>query len=273
MAKNRRLLAILVLAVVALAALIFIVFTVSQSRRAIDKPTPVPQPVQIPQIEPPKIEPPKPKQPPKPKETVKPPKTAAVEEDVLGKVRLCPASSERASIASDGRLLGHHPYPQANPTDLGSSPEGFNNGSCSQLHGEAKVALDQLMGAARAADPTIADAMIGLSCFRSITYQREVFCRKVSDGFAVRARASAPPGFSEHATGYAIDFGDRNNPQCNLSNCFSTTPVGEWLAANAGQYGFVLSFPKSNSQGVMYEPWHWRYQGSPAAQTVFADAN
>jgi zinc D-Ala-D-Ala carboxypeptidase len=33
-----------------------------------------------------------------------------------------------------------------------------------------------------------------------------------------------------------------------------------------------LSFPKGNGQGVMYEPWHWRYEGSPAAKDVFQAA-
>ena len=231
-------------------------------------------------LAPPSSEPPaqkgetdKPVQPIKPKTL--PPQAKGLSRDDLGpgKVRLCPNSKEVAVVAGDGRLLGHHPYANAEPTMLSSSPAGFNNGSCSQLHGEAKVALEKLIAGARASDPAIADAMIGLSCFRSSTYQREVFCRKVADGFAVRARASAPPGYSEHATGYAVDFGDRNNPQCNLSACFAATPVGAWVVANAGQYGFVLSFPKGNGQGVMYEPWHWRFQGSAAAKATFAAAN
>ncbi len=272
MAKKRSGLAFSLLLVVATLIIIATLFAVKHFQdvaRKTSEPPPTESEVPIPA--------PAPKEADKSKEPTKPPKivppVAKIDDLAPGKVRLCPGKSEIATIASDGRLLGHHPYPDANSTELASAPDGFRSGSCSQLHGEAKVALEQLMSAARATDPALADAMIGLSCFRSAKYQREVFCRKVSDGYAVRAKVSAPPGYSEHATGYAIDFGDRNNPQCNLSACFATTPVGEWLAANAGQYGFTLSFPKGNGQGVMYEPWHWRYQGSSSAQAVFAGAN
>jgi zinc D-Ala-D-Ala carboxypeptidase len=220
-----------------------------------------------------KTQPPKPttdtgKQPKKP--VIIPPIGAPVDD---GKVALCPGTSkERIAIASDGTLLGHLPYANASPTDLATPPSGFGSGNCASMQGEAKIALERMIEGARATDPAIADAMVGLSCFRSSTYQKEVFCRKVGDGFAARARASAPPGYSEHATGYAMDIGDRGHPQCNLSPCFAETPVGQWLAANAGNYGFVLSFPKGNGQGVMYEPWHWRYEGSGGAKAVFVNA-
>lgn len=275
MGKGRWALAITLWLLVAAMIVLTAFFVFRQSR---ERPEPQPPvPVEAPKAPSPVPVPPKSDAPVKPKDKIKPPKVpppvAAVDDDIPGKVRLCPGNSERATIASDGRLLGHRPYADASASNLSSAPEGFNSGSCSQLNEEAKVALSALMDAARADDPAIADAMIGLSCFRSAKYQREVFCRKVADGFAVRARASAPPGHSEHATGYALDFGDKNVPECNLSACFATTPVGQWLASNASQHGFVLSFPQGNAQGVMYEPWHWRYQGSGAARAVFAGAD
>jgi zinc D-Ala-D-Ala carboxypeptidase len=275
MAKKRLALTFSLLLIVATLVIIATVFAVRYFRDyARSRPAAPLPPVEAPNTQAPIPEVPKPKEVEKPKEPAKPPKKpepqAKVEEDMTGKVRLCPNSREAVALSSDGRLLGHYPYADANASDLGSTPSGFGSGSCSMLHGEAKVALDQMIEGARASDPAIADAMIGLSCFRSAKYQREVFCRKVGDGMAARARASAPPGYSEHATGYVIDFGDHNNAQCNLNNCFATTPVGEWLSANAGKYGYVLSFPKGNAQGVMYEPWHWRYQGSPASQALFA---
>lgn len=190
-----------------------------------------------------------------------------------GKIALCPGvSRETIAMSADGTMLGHKPYANASANDLASPPAGFGSGNCAQMQGEAKIALERMIAAARVSDPAIGDAMVGLSCFRSSTYQKEVFCRKVGDGFAARARASAPPGYSEHATGYAIDIGDRTAPECNLNPCFADTPVGVWLSANASNYGFVLSFPKGNAQGVMYEPWHWRYEGSGAAKAVFAGA-
>jgi zinc D-Ala-D-Ala carboxypeptidase len=181
-------------------------------------------------------------------------------------------SAETVKPAADGTLLGHLPYAEAAASVLAPAPSGFGSGSCRTMHREARAALDAMLAAARAEDPALADAMVGLSCFRSTQYQKEVFCRKVDDGLAARARSSAPPGFSEHATGYAIDFGDRNAPGCNLDACFAETAVGKWLAANAPAYGFALSFPQGNAQGVMYEPWHWRFQASTTAGSVFAQA-
>jgi zinc D-Ala-D-Ala carboxypeptidase len=281
MSKSRWALAFVVWLLAAVLAVVLTLLALRYFFDRSDDTDAIPPPTQQVPIEPPKVEDvpiPKTKEVDKPKQPIKPPKTepkanSASTDDAPGKIRLCPNSNETATIASDGRLLGHRPYANASASDLSVSPSGFNSGSCSQLQGEAKLALEKLIAGARASDPAIGDAMVGLSCFRSSTYQREVFCRKVGDGFAERARASAPPGYSEHATGYALDFGDRNNPQCNLSTCFSETPVGQWLSANAGSYGFVLSFPKGNSQGVMYEPWHWRYQGSGMAQATFAGAN
>jgi zinc D-Ala-D-Ala carboxypeptidase len=236
------------------------------------EPAPVPQTVPAPLPGPPPKTVPKtdPQKPPQKPQTL-PPVVGPV--DKAGKIALCPGiSSERAAVSADGTLLGHLPYANASPTDLTTPPASFASGNCRQMQGEAKIALESMIEAARATDPTLGDAMVGLSCFRSSTYQKEVFCRKVGDGFAARARASAPPGYSEHATGYVMDFGDRNHPECNLQTCFATTPVGEWLAVNAANYGFVLSFPKGNGQGVMYEPWHWRYEGSGSAKAVFASA-
>jgi zinc D-Ala-D-Ala carboxypeptidase len=214
--------------------------------------------------------PPKEEEKPKPKAEKGPDKPVKEAIADPNQVRICPNSRETIKLSQDGRLLGHFAYADAAASDLSETPQGFGKGSCTKLHGEAKIALERMMTAAREQDPALGDAMIGLSCFRSSAYQREVFCRKVSEGYAVRAKASAPPGFSEHATGLAIDFGDKNVPECNLSACFAQTPVGQWLAQNAGTYGFVLSFPKGNAQGVMYEPWHWRYEGSPATQAIFA---
>jgi D-alanyl-D-alanine carboxypeptidase len=114
-----------------------------------------------------------------------------------------------------------------------------------------------------------------LSAFRSKDVQQQLF-------FAVkaqrnqtsldRAKVSAPPGFSEHSTGYAVDLGDSRLPQTNLSYDFMQTKAYRWLVNNAARYQFVLSFPQGNPQGVSFEPWHWRYEGSTDALRVFEPA-
>jgi D-alanyl-D-alanine carboxypeptidase len=114
-----------------------------------------------------------------------------------------------------------------------------------------------------------------LSAFRSHTLQKELFFDVKSDrnqSARERAMVSAPPGFSEHSTGFAIDLGDGLAPATNLSPSFDQTGAYAWLQANAARYHFILSFPRGNAQGVSYEPWHWRFEGSAEALKLFEPA-
>jgi D-alanyl-D-alanine carboxypeptidase len=186
----------------------------------------------------------------------------------------CPGQpGKSAKPGADGRLLGHLPYKDAPAAQLVAPPEGFARGTCTRLHTDAAAALEEMLAAAHAEAPEVGASLVGLSCFRSIRRQKDVFCSKPQLSFEDRARSSAPPGFSEHHTGLAVDFGDATRPDCNLEECFADTPAGQWLADNAARFGFVLSFPPGNAQGVAYEPWHWRYEGSQRAAGLFADAN
>lgn len=180
-------------------------------------------------------------------------------------------STEVARPDSDGRFFGHLPYFDAPAGALVSAPSSFGSNGCTRLHRDALAGIAAMKAAMVRSDPELGERLVGLSCFRSIRRQHEVFCSRVSGSIAQRAQLSAPPGFSEHHTGLAIDFGDRKVPGCNLETCFATTPVGKWMLENARSYGFELSFPAGNSQGVNYEPWHWRYVGAGNA-SVFARA-
>jgi zinc D-Ala-D-Ala carboxypeptidase len=197
--------------------------------------------------------------------------------DVHARPLSCPGqSSQIAQVGDDGRFFGHLPYFDAPPGSLVAAPGGFGGAGCNQLHGDAAAAVIRMRAAMQAESPELGTRLVGLSCFRSISRQRTVFCSRVANAaggsaLADRARVSAPPGFSEHHTGLAVDFGDRKVPACNLEACFATTPVGKWLLDNARSYGFELSFPAGNAQGVTYEPWHWRHVGS-AGVGVFARA-
>lgn len=116
--------------------------------------------------------------------------------------------------------------------------------------------------------------LIIISGFRSIADQKILFQNQIKrkGGKEAAARFSAPPGHSEHHTGYALDIGDGANPANDLKMSFENTPAFWWLANNANKYGFELSFPSGNHQGVSYEPWHWRYVASPRANEIFMSA-
>lgn len=188
--------------------------------------------------------------------------------------RLCRARGALTASAPD-TLFGHYAFRGAAAADLVSLPRSFASGSCTRLRGDAAAALRALMTSAQAEAPPIARDLFGLSCHRTTARQAELYCRAgqiAQRGHAGQARWIAPPGFSEHATGLAIDFGARSARGCDLLPCFASTPAGRWLAANAPRFGFEMSFPEGNTQGVVFEPWHFRYVGAPDARATFARA-
>ena len=103
------------------------------------------------------------------------------------------------------------------------------------------------------------------SAFRSVARQVEILQAKLAAGQALAdvLLLVAPPGCSEHHTGCAVDIGTPGSVA--LQEEFETTRAYAWLRANAGQRGFVMSFPRGNRQGYSHEPWHWCFQGPPAA--------
>ena len=117
--------------------------------------------------------------------------------------------------------------------------------------------------------------LVFLSGFRSIKLQEEIFYSLKSlrnQSASERARVSAPPGYSEHSTGFAIDIGDANYRDTDFDVKFENTEAFRWLKKNAAKYHFKLSFDKNN-KNVDYEPWHWRYEGSIKALKIFEASN
>ena len=117
--------------------------------------------------------------------------------------------------------------------------------------------------------------LVFLSGFRSIELQKEIFysLKSIRSQVAMeRARVSAPPGYSEHSTGFAIDIGDALNRETDFEVEFETTSAYKWLEKNAAKYHFKLSFDRKQNS-VDYEPWHWRYEGSIDALKTFEQAN
>lgn len=165
-----------------------------------------------------------------------------------------------AELADDGRLLNHFKYTPVTPSALAAPSALGGGGNCRAIHADITRDFNALLGAARR---TIGPALYAVSCHRTEAYQAELFCGAKSRGIPAEQRAEyvAPPGFSEHHTGYSVDFGSATVPKCNFQQCFSSTSAGRWLAENAAAYGFEMSFPRNNAQGVAGEPWHWRWVG------------
>ncbi len=106
--------------------------------------------------------------------------------------------------------------------------------------------------------------------YRSPILQAEQFEEaKVKHGQRGGIRWLAPPGFSEHQTGWVLDLGDLSDAEADDNPLFIRTPAYRWLSVHARRFGFELSFPPGNWQGVSHEPWHWRFVASPEAQATF----
>jgi len=177
-----------------------------------------------------------------------------------------PVAGIKARLSADGRLLGHFPYPEAADASLIAFAPGL------QLRSDAAKALVAMQRAAAAEGIDL----VVISAFRSIALQRHLFfdvSAERNQSALDRAQVSAPPGFSEHSTGYAVDLGDGRDPSTNLSERFETTAAFGWLQNNGSRFHFQLSFPRKNRQGVSYEPWHWRYEGSTEALRLFDAAH
>lgn len=105
-------------------------------------------------------------------------------------------------------------------------------------------------------------SLMPFSGFRSYLHQKTLIERHLNKGREIEDILThiAIPGFSEHHSGRAIDI--HTSERTVLEEEFEMTKEFAWLTANAHQFGFRLSYPKGNSSGIIYEPWHWFYVGA-----------
>jgi D-alanyl-D-alanine carboxypeptidase len=107
-----------------------------------------------------------------------------------------------------------------------------------------------------------------LSAYRSVEYQAGLFERKLArgDDIAGILAVNAAPGYSEHHSGRALDIGTPGF--AHLEEEFERSAAFAWLRVHAHDFGFRLSFPRGNAFGVLYEPWHWYYAGTPRPRRI-----
>jgi len=100
-----------------------------------------------------------------------------------------------------------------------------------------------------------------VSAFRSVEFQIALIRGKLQRGATIDEvlKVNAPPGYSEHHTGRAVDIGADGCPP--LDEAFDKTAAFAWLQKNAARFGFGMSYPRGNAQDYLYEPWHWCHIG------------
>jgi LAS superfamily LD-carboxypeptidase LdcB len=180
------------------------------------------------------------------------------------------ASPLPSAAIHEAPRYGHLPYPEVTPDALiaiGSYSQGAEQ-RYEYLTQAAGLALMKMLDAARLDGIWL----VPVSAFRDWERQNTLFQSQVVrlGSAEAAARAVAPPGYSEHHTGLAIDLADGLARAQDISIAFGQTQGFQWLTQHAQEFGFELSFPPDNPQGVNYEPWHWRYVGSSEASQTFS---
>ena len=168
-------------------------------------------------------------------------------------------------INHDHRILGHLPYAEISKEKLVLIEPNI------EVHMDMRDSLLKMREEAK----KDGIYLVFLSGYRSINLQNDIFysLKSIRNQVAAeRARVSAPPGYSEHSTGFAIDIGDATQRETDFETDFENTNAFRWLIKNAAKFHFKLSFNKDNKY-IDYEPWHWRYEGSIEALKVFESAN
>jgi zinc D-Ala-D-Ala carboxypeptidase len=176
------------------------------------------------------------------------------------------ATNDNSQPPDIDNLLNHLSYTEAPTAELVSIGGGY------RLRKAAAAKFQAMVSAARSSGVNITT----ISAFRSVDDQKRLFFGVGAERGqqpTKRAEVSAPPKYSEHHTGYAVDLGDSSAADTNLNQRFDTTPAYKWLKANAATYSFEISFPKDNIQKVSYEPWHWRFVGDIASLETFYKAH
>ena len=165
----------------------------------------------------------------------------------------------------DHRVLGHLPYKEISKDKL----------VFIEPHIEVHIDMRDSLLNMREEAKKDGIYLVFLSGYRSIDLQNDIFYSVKSirnQEASERARVSAPPGYSEHSTGFAIDIGDATQRDTDFEIEFEKTDAFKWLVKNAAKFHFKLSFKKNNKY-IDYEPWHWRYEGSIEALKVFETSN
>ena len=181
------------------------------------------------------------------------------------KLKFSGFNNANKTVTNDLSILGHLPYKEISKEKLVF------------IEPNIEVHIDMSESLLKMREDAIKDGiyLVFLSGYRSINLQKEIFysLKSMRNQIAAeRAKVSAPPGYSEHSTGFAIDIGDADKRETDFEVQFENTDAFRWLKKNAAKYHFKLSFTEHN-KNVDYEPWHWRYEGSIEALKVFEASN
>ena len=113
-------------------------------------------------------------------------------------------------------------------------------------------------------------------------HQKELFDQYVNTaGYDYALLIQPRPGYSEHQSGYAVDFisrqdghytryNDSRRSDCQASQC-EQNDAAVWLNQHAHEYGFIQRYPEGKTDITGYDSqwWHYRYVGSELATYLY----
>ncbi len=105
------------------------------------------------------------------------------------------------------------------------------------------------------------------SGYRSREEQQQLFDEDVALTGLEYSDSVALAGYSEHHTGYAMDFAINDGV---YYPALKNEGQYQWIYDNAEKYGFILRYTEQNKAitGYVAESWHFRYLGNPHASLV-----
>lgn len=105
-----------------------------------------------------------------------------------------------------------------------------------------------------------------VSGWRSESEQSSIFTSSLTkNGKKFTESYVALPGHSEHQTGLAVDLSLRGEKGDSIRPGFPNSGVCLKFRERMADYGFIERYPagKEKITEIAYEPWHFRYVGTP----------
>lgn len=171
--------------------------------------------------------------------------------------------AEQNAVLSENLVIVNYKFAAADeqPSDL-----VYAVGSKVKLRREAAEQLERLID-----DIGGREEIVLVSGFRSAAEQREIWENSIAEnGLLFTEKYVAMPAHSEHHTGLAIDLGKRRENIDFIRPEFPYSGVCGEFRRKAAEYGFILRYPKGKEYitKIAYEPWHFRYVGTPHAEII-----
>ena len=135
-----------------------------------------------------------------------------------------------------------------------------------RLHARAKTMLEQLLTAVGGRG-----AIVPVSGYRPRSEQQAIWDDSLAEhGQKFTETYVARPGCSEHQTGLAIDLGENVPGLDFIRPSFPDHGICGRCRARAADFGFLLRYPRGKEAvtGIGWEPWHFRYVGTPWAREI-----